>query len=595
MKTDSRQRIAVINYDRCNPKKCGGWHCETVCPVNRTGKQCILHEEEEKPTISEELCIGCLICQAKCPFEAIHVINLSMQLDSPTHQYGQNLFRLHKLPLPKDKNVVGLIGRNGLGKTTALKILSGTLTPNMGKLEEEPSWDRIIEHFKGREAQAFFEKIKQGNMRISVKPQNIDRLPKAIKGKKKISELLKETDETNSFKKTIKELQLEQILDNNLENLSGGELQRVAVAAAAMKDADFFFFDEPTSYLDIKQRINTAKFIRKIAEKGKSVIVIEHDLIILDYLSDLVHLMYGKPACFGIVSQVKTTKSGINDYIEGYSKEENYRFRPYTIEFPTKAAEKEKKGTSLTKWPAFTKKLGKFELKAKEGSIKKDEVIGILGQNATGKTTFAKIIAGYMESDQGKFDLNLKISYKPQQLNSASEETVEEFLKQKNKEFGTPLYKSEILQPLELEQLLEKNINTLSGGELQRTAIAGCISQKADILLMDEPSAHLDIEQRLNATKAIRNIVNTKNISAIVIDHDLVFLDYLADRIMFFDGEPSVKGTANTPVGMEQGMNALLKKLEITLRREKNGRPRINKQDSVLDREQKKEGNYYYT
>ena len=151
------------------------------------------------------------------------------------------------------------------------------------------------------------------------------------------------------------------------------------------------------------------------------------------------------------------------------------------------------------------------------------------------------------------------------------------------------------MHPLELEHLLEKRIDTLSGGELQRTAIAGCLSQDADILLMDEPSAHLDVEQRLNATKAIRSIVNTKNISALIIDHDLVFLDYLADRIMFFDGVPSEKGIANTPFGMEEGMNALLKSLGITLRRERNGRPRINKLDSVLDREQKKKGNYYYS
>jgi len=135
----------------------------------------------------------------------------------------------------------------------------------------------------------------------------------------------------------------------------------------------------------------------------------------------------------------------------------------------------------------------------------------------------------------------------------------------------------------------------LSGGELQRVAIAGCLSQESDIILMDEPSAHLDVEQRLKATKAIRSIVNTRNASALIIDHDLVFLDYLANRVMFFDGVPSKYGMANSPVGMEEGMNALLKSLGITLRREKNGRPRINKLDSVLDREQKKQGNYYYT
>ena len=54
MKTEARQRIAVINYEKCNPKKCGEWYCEKVCPVNRAGKQCITHEEEEKPNISDQ-------------------------------------------------------------------------------------------------------------------------------------------------------------------------------------------------------------------------------------------------------------------------------------------------------------------------------------------------------------------------------------------------------------------------------------------------------------------------------------------------------------------------------------------------------------
>ncbi len=595
METDSRHRIAVINYDKCNPKKCGGWLCESVCPVNRAGKECVFHEAEQKPNISEELCIGCLICVNKCPFGAINVINLSMQLDLPIHQYGENLFRVHKLPLPKEGSVVGLVGRNGLGKSTALNILSGKLVPNLGNMDENPSWEKVAEKFRGKEAQAFFEGLKKQEVKVAVKPQNIDLLPKVFQGKKPVKELLKKADETNALKEVAKKLGLEEILERKLENLSGGELQKVAIAATAMKKADFFFFDEPTSYLDIKQRVKVAGFIRELAENGASVMAVEHDLIILDYLSDFVHLMYGKPAVFGIVSQVKTTKSGVNDYIEGFSKEENYRFREYTIEFPVKDSTKKKTSQKIVKWPAFSKTLGSFKLEAKEGSLNRDEVVGVLGENATGKTTFAKVIAGLLEPDSGKLDIKLRVSYKPQQLESDSKETVQEFLQAKTKEFGTENYKAEILRPLEIEAFLEKKLNTLSGGELQRVAIAGCLGQEADIVLMDEPSAHLDVEQRLKATKAIRAAVNRRNSSAIIIDHDLVFLDYLADRIMFFDGTPSKKGVANSPVGMEQGMNSLLKKLEITLRREKNGRPRVNKKGSVLDRKQKSSGNYYYS
>jgi len=518
-----------------------------------------------------------------------------MQLGLPIHQYGKNMFRLHRLPLPKERNVVGIIGRNGLGKSTALRILSGKLCPNMGNLGGKESWGLIVEYFRGKEAQPFFEKVGAGKLAVSIKPQNIDLIPKAVGGRKKVKELLREADETGMLDEAVEALGLSGFLERKAAELSGGELQRLAVAAASMKRADFFFFDEPTSYLDIRQRVNVAKFISGLAATGKSVMVVEHDLIILDYLSDLVHLMYGKPACFGVVSQVKTTKAGINDYIEGFSKEENYRFRDYAIEFPKRALTKNAKKARLVQWPAFSKTFAGFSLKVMEGGLNRGEVIGIVGENATGKTTFAKVIAGLLETDSGRFDLRLRVSYKPQQLKSDSKESVEAFLRSKTREFGTESYRAEVLRPLDIEGLIEKSIDTLSGGELQRVAIAGCISQDADILLLDEPSAHLDVEQRLNATKAIKAMVNRRNISALVIDHDLVFLDYLADRIMFFDGIPSREGIANRPVGMEEGMNSLLGKLGITLRREKNGRPRINKLDSVLDREQKSSGKYYYT
>ncbi|MBU1939675.1 4Fe-4S binding protein, partial [Candidatus Micrarchaeota archaeon] len=111
---DSRTRIAVLDYDSCHPKKCGNWLCEQACPVNRSGKECITHKDDGKPEISEELCIGCQICEKKCPFNAISIVNLSLNLENPMHQYGKNLFRLHGIPVPREGAVVGLVGRNGI-------------------------------------------------------------------------------------------------------------------------------------------------------------------------------------------------------------------------------------------------------------------------------------------------------------------------------------------------------------------------------------------------------------------------------------------------------------------------------------------------
>ncbi|MBN2067498.1 MAG: ribosome biogenesis/translation initiation ATPase RLI [Candidatus Diapherotrites archaeon] len=593
MKQDIRQRIAVIDYDKCNPVKCGNWLCEKVCPVNRTGKECIVHEKGEKPSISEDLCIGCLICEKKCPFGAISIVNLSIDLKKPIHSFGSNLFRLHRLPLPRQENVVGLVGSNGIGKSTALKILSAELVPNFGEKQEEASWDKVIEFFRGREEQSFFEKIKQGRLKASVKPQAIDSLPQVAKGK--VRDLLERVDEGKQLEKIAKQLEIGKVMEQKLSDLSGGELQKVAIAAASLKQADLYFFDEPSSYLDISQRMKVGAFIRKLAGKGKSVIVVEHDLILLDYLSDFVHLMYGKPAVFGIVSQVKTTREGINTYLEGYSRDENYRFRPYEIEFSERHARKSKQGSILVQWPEMGKKLGKFKLSAGKSSINRNEVIGILGPNATGKTTFVKMLAGEIKPDNCNVDLNLKVAYKQQYLTSKSNETVREMLEKDGADLGEPGVLNNVVRPLAIDVLMEKSLGTLSGGELQRAAIASTLLQKSDLILMDEPSAHLDVEQRLAVAKAIRNIVDVEGKSALIVDHDLLFMDYIADRLMVFSGRPAEAGKAEGPFQMEEGMNRLLKQLGITVRRDKNSkRPRVNKLDSVLDREQKEKEKYYY-
>jgi len=125
---------------------------------------------------------------------------------------------------------------------------------------------------------------------------------------------------------------LKGVVDRKISELSGGELQRVAIAACAARDAQFYFFDEISPYLDIYQRINVARLIQKIS-KDRAVLVIEHDLAILDMLADVVHIAYGKPAGFGVVTLPKSVRVGINQYLKGYLPEENIRIRPEAIKF----------------------------------------------------------------------------------------------------------------------------------------------------------------------------------------------------------------------------------------------------------------------
>ncbi|MDO8842578.1 MAG: ribosome biogenesis/translation initiation ATPase RLI, partial [Methanocalculus sp.] len=132
------------------------------------------------------------------------------------------------------------------------------------------------------------------------------------------------------------------------------------------------------------------------------------------------------------------------------------------------------------------------------------------------------------------------------------------------------------------------------GGELQRLAIALCLSQDADLYILDEPSAHLDVEQRMKVVRMMKHFAEGKEVGVLVIDHDMYLIDMLSERILVFEGQPAVSGSAFGPFGMQEGMNRFLKNLGITFRRDKSGRPRINKLGSFLDRDQKSQGEYYY-
>ncbi len=190
-------RIAIIDKKKCTyGTKCPGI-CLNVCPVNRTGQDCVFIDDKNKAGINEDLCIGCNICVRKCPNQAIKIINLPEVLkEAPIHQYDKNGFRLFNLPIPIFGKVVGIIGKNGIGKTTALNILSGVLSPNFSKYNEKIDvcdYDKLISMFKGTEAQNFFEKIKNKEIKISYKPQHVDLIPKQFDGT--VRQLLEKVDE----------------------------------------------------------------------------------------------------------------------------------------------------------------------------------------------------------------------------------------------------------------------------------------------------------------------------------------------------------------------------------------------------------------
>ncbi len=580
-------RIAIVDNEKLKSME-QKLQIQKICPVNKTGQECIGIDALRKLTIDEGLCTGCGLC-VKPGNGAIQIINLPEEWNKkPVHRYGENLFCLYSLPAPSYGNVVGLVGINGVGKSTAIKVLARMIKPNLGDYEQEGNFELLLDYFKGTEAQAFFQKLKEGKVKISYKPQQVELIPKSIKGK--VKDLLKKVDEKKMFDKIVEELDLKNFLDRELSQLSGGELQRVAIAASSLKKANVYIFDEPTSYLDIKQRINISKFMKGLVDENTSVLLVEHDLIILDYMTDFIHIMYGTAGAYGVVSKAKPSKNGINTYLSGYIRDENMRFRPYEIKFLPRQPFIEKTNIDLVCWDELIKDLGGFKLKIEAGKLYKHRVVGVLGENGIGKTTFVKIIAGKLKTDKGNINEKLKVSYKPQYLEIEEDELVEVFLAN-----AIAKYKTQLISPLQLEQTFTKMLSQLSGGELQRVMIAKCLSENAELYLLDEPSAYLDIEQRLALSKIVRDFVEQKGASILVVDHDLLFIDHISDDLMIFEGTPAKEGVARGPFNRKQGMNHFLKHLGITLRKDpESHRPRINKADSVLDREQKKKGEYYY-
>jgi ATP-binding cassette subfamily E protein 1 len=604
------ESIAIINEKKCRPDKCN-YECKRVCPVESQGKECVVifdieeaGKTKKKASILESSCIACGICVSKCPFGAIDIVNIPSEIASMLiHRFGRNGFRLYKLPSIKQGKILGILGKNGQGKSVILQILTRRLKPNFGELEPASgaaagnAHPDLIKRSKGKPWQRFINDISKVDS-IAIKPQAIEKIP--FKGT--AGQYLEKQMDSEWCQEIIKYLQIN--LDMQVETASGGELQKLICAKTLAKDCDFTVFDELSNFLDIKQRLKIAALINKFKSDSKYIMIIEHDLALLDYISDQVSICFGTPGIFGIISNPNSTPEAINMYFSGYIPAENMRFRTSEYSMKEVSVEYSKEEIQADRFIPYIETIIEYpgyQLNITKGKINLNSSITlILGENGVGKTTFAKYVASYF---------GLAVSMKPQYLDVSmfdSKLTVKEHIQNLPalKSASREIFISDVIVPMDIKAIEHNLIRKLSGGELQRLFIVSCLGQDTPIYILDEPSACLDIEQRVNIVKVIKRFCLHQQKSIFVIEHDMMMsvslAQDIASQIILIDSvvnEGQRFNSVSEPMDFSIGINKFLKSLDITIRMDsshaRHTRPRINKLGSLKDREQKLSGKFF--
>lgn len=544
--------------------------------MNGQGKHCIdiedIRPKVRRAKISETLCIGCGICEKVCPFGAIKIVNLPAELPRDVvHRYGVNGFRLYRLPLLPTGCVMGILGPNGIGKSTIVGLLTGDLTPNFEELDGI-CVSTILPRMKrlGSQLYKYFKAQQQGGLRVAVKQQDMQYY----------------VDTCGEY-----------------AHLSGGEQQLRVCKQTADTPADVYIFDEPTNYLDVRQRLRVAEMVRNLVRDNRYVIVIDHDICFMDYCCDKISLMYGIPGAYGVVSKPYSTAEGINAYLEGYLPSENVRFReePFTYTRNLEGLDLELlDDTSDLTYPSAhieylaTETAPGFDLIVEGGTVPScASVTIILGENGSGKTSFLK----HLHETLG-LSMAVKSQY-PKFAQIKKGCTVRMLLhKYATRAVTDSMFTSDVVRPLNIESIMDKDVCSLSGGEQQRLALTCCLAKECDLYILDEPSAMLDIEQRVNLSKVIKRYVYHNRKAVFMVEHDisvaLAVSKEVNARVINFTRHGISSAGATHPHNMYDGMDMFLSSLGVTFRRnEKARRHRINRPGSSKDIEQKKAGKYF--
>ncbi|MEK6954436.1 MAG: ATP-binding cassette domain-containing protein [Candidatus Micrarchaeota archaeon] len=587
-------RIAIVDRNLCNPLKCN-LECMRGCPSNRLRKECTFLVDKKtgekhidfKYEYSKEirsnsvafiepaLSQGCNICAKACPFHAINVVNLPQAKEEEmVFSYGKNGFSLYKMAIPRT-GIVAIVGENGCGKSTNLKLIAKKLAPL-----KTPT----------KEIKEYFEKTKEGD--LVYKPQEIS----GEGERRKVSELLEKTANVGAgiggnSKKSVgaggkqngtgtrlaemtKLFDLGKIYDRELQQLSGGELQKVIITAALLHEKDIYFLDEPFSFLDYVYRVRLINYLLENFQQ-KKVVIVDHDISLLSYLCKQSYLMFGEASAYGIVSQIYATDRAINMFMEGFIAPENMKFREESIAYKHYVEETHK--NKLLELGVAKIRRGEFTLEnASPIKINEGEIVGIAGKNGIGKSTFCRDV---FEKNGGG------TAFKEQVLRR--EGGIAGKYLQRN-----DLFSENYIRTMKMKKLEFYEISKLSGGELQKLEIYKTLNQEKKVYILDEPTNMLDVSARISLSKMLRERVAADR-AVIVVDHDLEFLYNTVDRLIVMDGKSGENGFVKGIFSKEEGVRMLMEEFDLSYRKDpETKRLKLNKQGSKKDVKLKGEGRF---
>lgn len=435
----------------------------------------------------------------------------------------------------EDGQFVVLCGESGCGKTTITRLINGLIPHyyegqmagevwvNGEKVSEQPLYDTaavVGSVFQNPRSQFF----------------NVDTTSEITFGCENLGQ--PEKDIRERFAKTVRDFRLENLMDRNIFHLSGGEKQKIACAGVSIMEPDVLVMDEPSSNLDAASILDLRKILAFWKLQGKTIIVSEHRLYYLRGLADrFIYLAEG---------QVSRDYSAAEFEQLTEQQRSNMGLRTFALErlLPPVLPQQEKTALALHNF-RFAYKNEPETLHIMDCEIPTNRIVGIIGNNGAGKSTFSRCFCG-LEKRCGEIVWNGR-KYRPkdrlstcymvmQEVNHQlfTESVLDEVLismEEENQEQA-----EEILNRLDLLAFKDRHPMSLSGGQKQRVAIASAIASKRSILFFDEPTSGLDYKHMKEVANVLRQVRDT-GITVYVITHDLeLILDCCTDIVHFENG-----------------------------------------------------------